>query len=204
MVSVDLSGASRRSQNRVRPTGRLLRFPTDSLVRSAPFRRAIVGHNMSRRLLLLAVVLPLAALADKRPVTLDDVTATRGPRAGSGAITWAPDGKRFAFREGNSIWQYDVRSKLKKEIVSLVGLREKAVKGAPADAFDWQNRRVTESSYQWSSSGAEMLVSANGDLFLVQVEGGEAKQLTATAEAERDAKLSPDRRLVAFRRQQDL
>jgi dipeptidyl-peptidase-4 len=159
---------------------------------------------MSRRLLLLAVVLPLAALADKRPVTLDDVTATRGPRAGSGAITWAPDGDRFAFREGNSIWQYDVRSKLKKEIVSLVGLREKAVKGPPADAFDWQNRRVAESSYQWSSSGAEMLVGANGDLFLVQVEGGEAKQLTATAEAERDAKLSPDGRLVAFRRQQDL
>src|SRR5258707_6139160 len=49
-----------------------------------------------------------------------------------------------------------------------------------------------------------MLVSANGDWFLVQVEGGEAKQLTATAEAERDAKLSSDGRLVAFRRQQDL
>jgi dipeptidyl-peptidase 4 len=160
---------------------------------------------MSRRLLLLALLVPLAdALADKRPVTLDDVTATRGPRAGSGAITWAPDGKRFAFREANSIWQYDIRSKLKKEIVSLVGLREKAVKSPPAEAFDWQNRRVAESSYQWSSSGAEMLVGANGDLFLVEVQSGEAKQLTATAEAERDAKLSPDGRMVAFRRQQDL
>src|SRR5260221_741480 len=152
---------------------------------------------MSRRFVILLLALAIAAPAQKRPVTLDDVTATRGPRSGSGAITWAPDGKRFAFREGNSIWQYDVRSKLKKEIVSLVGLREKAVKGVAADAFDWQNRRVTESSYQWSSSGAGMLVSANGDLFLVQVEDGEAKQLTATAQAELDAKLSPHGRLGA-------
>src|SRR2546428_626973 len=41
---------------------------------------------MSRRLTILFVALPLAALAQKRPVTLDDVVATRAPRAGSGAI----------------------------------------------------------------------------------------------------------------------
>src|SRR5579864_9252914 len=159
---------------------------------------------MSRRFQILLVAFPLLAAAEKRPVTLDDVVATRTPRSGSGAITWAPDGKRFAFREKNSLWQYDVPSGSKKEIVSLVRLREKAVKGAPAAAFDWQNRRVAESSYQWSSSGAEMLVEADGDLFLVKVPSGEWKQLTATAEAERDPKLSPDGLRVSFRRQQDL
>jgi dipeptidyl-peptidase-4 len=157
---------------------------------------------MSRRFLILLIALPLAA--EKRPVTLDDVVATRTPRPGSGSIVWAPDGKRFAFREQNSLWRYDVLSGSKKEIVSLVRLREKAVKGAPADAFDWQNRRVAESSYQWSTSGAEILVEADGDLFLVKVESGEWKQLTATAEAERDPKLSPDGLRVSFRRQQDL
>ena len=101
---------------------------------------------MSRRLSILLLILSIAVLADKRPVTLDDVTATRAPRAGSGAITWAPDGKRFAFREGNSIWQYDARSKLKKEIVSLVSLRAKAVKSPPAATFDWQNRRVARTA----------------------------------------------------------
>jgi dipeptidyl-peptidase-4 len=154
--------------------------------------------------MILLFALALCVAAEKRPVTLDDVVAAHGQRAGSGAVTWAPDGKRFAFRERNSIWQYDAQSGLKKEIVSLVRLREKAVKGAPAETFDWQNRRVTESGYQWSSSGAEMLVEADGDLFLVQVASGESKQLTATAEAERDPKLSPDGRRVAFRRQQDL
>ena len=91
---------------------------------------------MSRRYAALLIALSLAIFGQKRPVTLDDVTATHSPRSGSGPITWAPDGKRFAFREGNSIWQYDARSKLKKEIVSLVPLREKAVKPPPAEAFE--------------------------------------------------------------------
>src|SRR5205823_665794 len=60
------------------------------------------------RAVLLALLLPFAAFAEKRPVNLDDVTATRSPRAGSGAIHWAADGKRFAYRDGNSIWLYDV------------------------------------------------------------------------------------------------
>jgi dipeptidyl-peptidase-4 len=159
---------------------------------------------MSRRFLILLAVFPLFAAAEKRPITLDDVVATHTPRSGSGAITWAPDGKRFAFREHNSLWQYDVPSGSKKEIVSLARLREKAVTGSPAAAFDWQNRRVAESTFQWSSSGGDMLVEADGDLFLVKVESGEWKQLTATAETERDPKLSPDGLRVSFRRQQDL
>jgi dipeptidyl-peptidase-4 len=159
---------------------------------------------MLARAAILLLSLPFLAGAAKRLVTLDDVTATRAPISGSGAITWAPDGKRFAFRERNSIWQYDVRSGLKKEIVSLATLRGKAVKPATNLGFDWQNRRVSEASYQWSSSGDEMLVATNGDLFLVPLAGGGARQLTATAEPERDPKLSPDGRSVTFRRGHDL
>ena len=159
---------------------------------------------MFRRFLVLVVGFPLVGAAEKRPVTLDDVVATRAPRSGSGPIQWAPDGKRFAFREQNSLWQYDVPSGSKKEIVSLIRLGEKAVKAAPGGAFDWQNRRVAESSYQWSSSGADLLVQADGDLFLVKAGNGEWKQLTSTAEAERDPKFSPDGLRVSFRRQQDL
>src|ERR1700722_15865877 len=103
-------------------------------------RGAIVA-NMVRPIAALLLALPLIA-AEKRPVTIADVTATRTPRAGSGPIVWAPDGKRFAFRERNSIWLYDVPSGLRKEIVSLTLLGEKAVKPAPAEIFEWQNRRV--------------------------------------------------------------
>src|SRR5260370_20461591 len=49
-----------------------------------------------------------------------------------------------------------------------------------------------------------MVGEAGGGLLLSKVATGEWKQLTGTAEAERDPKLSPDGRQIAFRRQQNL
>ena len=49
-----------------------------------------------------------------------------------------------------------------------------------------------------------MLVAEGGDLFLLHVDTGAWDQLTATPLAERDPKLSPDGRLVSFRRGHDL
>lgn len=159
---------------------------------------------LARAAVLLPVALCALAAAEKRAVTLDDVTATQAARAGAGSIVWASGGKRFAFRERNSIWQYDVRSGLRKEIVSLALLRGKAVKPADGVGFDWRNRRVAEAAFQWSKAGDSMLVEAAGDLFLVNTATGAASQLTATAEPERDPKLSPDGGRVAFRRGHDL
>jgi dipeptidyl-peptidase-4 len=150
--------------------------------------------------LLLAA---LAAAAQTRPVTLADVTATR-PRPHSGPVAWAPDGRRFAFTHESVLFQYDVPSQTEKEIVKLEALRAKAVKSGASEPFDWQNRRVVESSHQWSPDGKTMLVAAEGDLFLVEVASGEFNQITATAEPERDPKLSPDGKRVSFRRRQDL
>ncbi|MBI3469820.1 MAG: S9 family peptidase, partial [Candidatus Solibacter usitatus] len=135
---------------------------------------------------------------------LEAVTRMPSMRGGAGAVAWAPDGKRFAFRDRNSIWQYDASAGLKKELVSFTALQEKAVKDSDAGAFDWQNRRVSEQTFAWSATGKQMLISAGGDLFLLDVETGKWEQLTATAEAERDAKLSPDGQRVSFRRQHDL
>ena len=152
---------------------------------------------MTRHLAIFLIA--FSALAEKRPVADAAATSPTPP-----AITWAPDSKRFAVREAGAIWQYDVRSGTKKQIVSLDRLREKAIKPVAPESFDWQNRRVVESAFQWSNSGKEMLVAADADLFLVNVDNGEWSQLTATADAERDPKLSPDGRMVAFRRHQDL
>ena len=73
-----------------------------------------------------------------------------------------------------------------------------------AQRFDWQNRRVSESSFEWSDSGKELLISEGGDLFLFHMDSSKWDQLTATAEPERDPKLSPDATQVAFRRGHDL
>ncbi len=138
--------------------------------------------------------------ADKKPVTLQNIPApVRMP-----PITWAPDGRRFAWMEDKSLVQYEVASKKRKTLVALGPLEEKAVKAPRQEGTDWQNRRVAEQSFQWSGNGQEMLIAVQGDLFLLHVDTGKWEQLTATAEVERDPKLSPDGHFVSFRREHDL
>ena len=148
-------------------------------------------------LLLLAAV---GFAAEKKPVTIQNMPAP----VHMPSITWAPDGKRFAWMEEKAIWQYDVPSKKKKQLVALGPLSEKSVKPPKQEIVDWQNRRVSEQSFQWSSTGQEMLISVDGDLFLLHTDNLKWEQLTATPEVERDPKLSPDGRFVSFRREHDL
>ncbi len=147
------------------------------------------------------LVLCLTAFAaEKKPVTLETMT----PPPHRPAITWSPDGKRFAWIDEKAIWQYDVASKKKQQLVSLGPMEDKAIKPTNPEEFNWRNRRVSEHSFQWSSSGGEMLVSVAGDLFLLYVDSGKWEQLTATSEPEHDPKLSPDGHFVSFRRGHDL
>ena len=99
---------------------------------------------------------------------------------------------------------YDVAAKQEKELLSLDPLQKAAIPMPEALRFDWQNRRVSEDSLQWSDSGKELLLSVRGDLFLFTLGSGKWDQLTATAEPEHDPKLSPDGARVAFRRGHDL
>ena len=57
---------------------------------------------------------------------------------------------------------------------------------------------------QFSGDGKILLYSAGGDLFLIHTDTAKWEQLTKTPVAELDAKISPDARMVAFRRGWDL
>jgi len=177
----------------------------------SPAQTLVAGNDTGRynlfvpRTLVLAcaALFALAAQAQKKPVTIDAITAER-KITGFEAVQWAPDSRRFAWLEEKQLWLYDVPSGQRKLLVNLTELETKAVKPAPPDAHEWQDSNVTEQIFSWSDSGKEMLITAAGDLFLLQVESGKWDQLTATTEVERDAKLSPGGRFVSFRREHDL
>ncbi|MFN3325499.1 MAG: S9 family peptidase [Bryobacteraceae bacterium] len=158
---------------------------------------------MQCRSVILALVTAVAIqAAGRKPVTLEDVVATRP--AGAGAIEWSPDGRTFLYEEAKKVMLYDVAARSARELVSVESLEAKAVKPPEPDRMDWQNRRVTEKRLQWSSNGEAILLKIQGDLFHYRLRTGEWEQLTATAEAEADPKLSPDGAMVAFRRGHDL
>ncbi len=69
-------------------------------------------------------------------------------------MVWAPDGKHFAYFQGDEVRLYDVAAKSEKTLLSLGPLEKAAVPVPEAARFDWQNRRVSEDSLEWSHSGS--------------------------------------------------
>ncbi len=157
-------------------------------------------------LLRLAASLSLVAAAlpgARKPVTVE--AAAGGPPAGTAVeLRWAPDSRSFVWRESGKLWSYDLASKSSRELLSFDALEKAAVAPPPREAFDWENRRVQEEKIQWAGDGKGLLLLVGGDLFWLDAVSLKWEQLTATAVAERDPKLSPDARCVSFRRGNEL
>ncbi|MGA2883193.1 MAG: S9 family peptidase [Bryobacteraceae bacterium] len=164
---------------------------------------------MSLRLILFTSVISCcffgtsSLFAQKKPVTIDTVMEQSRENE-TPHVVWAPDGKRFAYFQGGDLMLYDVPAKSEKTLLSLGPLQKAAVPIPEPQRFDWQNRRVSEDSLEWAHSGKQLLLSVHGDLFFFSLDTAMWEQLTATPEAERDPKLSPDGSRVAFRRGHDL
>ena len=145
-------------------------------------------------------------LAQKKPITLETLEeAARLPPEGPGnPVAWSPDGTQFLYRQGRRLVIYDPATGSSKDLVDTSAMDSAAVRPVAAESqpFDWENRRVRESPVQWAAS--EVLYSSGGDVFLIQIDTGKWTQLTKTSVAERDPKLSPDGKSVAFRRDWDL
>jgi dipeptidyl-peptidase-4 len=154
------------------------------------------------RLCLLAA-LAAGLFAQKKPVTIEAITATGGMEM-AGPPVWAPDGKSFAYRQGRQLMLYDMAARTAKELLSTDVLTKAAATPPPAPRMRWENRGVREELVQWFPDGRDLLISAGRDLFIWHIATGKYDQLTATAAEERDPKLSPDARYVAFRRNHDL
>src|SRR5277367_1008501 len=156
------------------------------------------------RLVAFLLALPLLVSAAKKPITIDTVMESADRAEHPSPPIWSPNGKEFVFQKSEKLWLYDVGSRKATELLDLGELDKTAVKPPDDDAFDWQNRRVSESSAAWSKTGQDLLIASAGDLFLFHKSTRRWDQLTATSVPERDPKLSPDGARVAFRRGHDL
>ncbi len=144
------------------------------------------------------------AWAAKKPVTIDALVRGGAARRGGARVTWAGNGTQFIVNNHGTLSLYDVPSGKSRDITAMDKLDKAAEPTESSPVFDWTNRRVGESDIQWFADNKRLLVSAGGDLFAVDLANGNFDQLTKTAEAERDPKLSPDNKYVSFRRGSNL
>jgi len=155
---------------------------------------------------LLAVVFASCLLGQKKPVTIQAASTPaaggRGDRAG--APIWSPDGKGFAYADGKKVMFYEAATGTRSELVSLEPIETMAVKPPAREQFEFVNRGVSEDRIQWSSDARSLLVIESNDIFHYSISTKKWTQLTATAEQERDPRLSPDGKRVAFVRGNDL
>ncbi len=157
--------------------------------------------------ILFALALLPCAFAQKKPVTIEAAASPmggggRGDRAG--APVWAPDGSRFAYTEDKKLMLYDAASGARSELVSLEPLDKMSVKPPAREQFEFVNRGVSEDRIQWSGDSKSLLVIDSGDIFHYSIANKKWTQLTATSEPERDPRLSPDGKRVAFVRGNDI
>lgn len=141
-------------------------------------------------------VFPL--LGAKKPVTIADILSQQRNPATS--PVWRPDGAAFAYRDHGKVFLYDAPTGKAREWFDLAALEENSKTSSTAgQPFNWQNRRVSETSLQWFPNGKDLLVSSGGHLFIVHAEG-KSDRLTSAGDVAEDPKLSPDGSSILYRR----
>lgn len=143
----------------------------------------------------------LLAQSAKKPVTIDELVARHAPPHIE--PVWSPNGKLFLYEQKDVVYLYSIADRKAREWFKLESLKQQAKRPARAQEFDWRNRRVASESYQWFPNNSDILVAAEGDLFVVHPDG-HFDQITKTEIDEEDPKLSPDGKLVLYRSESNL
>lgn len=158
-----------------------------------------------RRVFLTLALVSVPLLAGQQPLTIERIFSDP-PLDGTlpKEVRWLPGGERFSFLQtrgegkdaSSSLWVEEAAS----------GVRQCVLDDGELPSFGEGTEAVRPhlAGYQWSPRGDAVLLSGDGELFVVSLPGKQVRRLTATPAKEELAEFSPDGRWVSFVRDNDL
>jgi dipeptidyl-peptidase-4 len=148
---------------------------------------------------LSVAVLPLAAQAPAKPLTVDTIYA-HGPLIGTppSGLAWSPDGKHLTFMEAGELSEMEPGSDDAYVLVNRAKLASFA--GQSGSETDRDHRdRYNMASYLWAPDSAHLLFDANGRLWLYDLHSKTSVQVGNTGAASGDdPKFSPNGEFVSY------
>lgn len=169
---------------------------------------------MTRRplsLAALALSCATSALAQQRPLTLDDIydPEKKADFAGSPpSVVWIGDSHYVHARTDpktrEAQWFRSEALTGKGEPLFEAARLEAALVRLPGVAADEARRAARQPRYTWNAKRTALALRLGADLYHYELASDRATRLTSSPEAEEDPSFSPDSTLVAFTRAHDL
>ena len=144
-------------------------------------------------------ILPLAAQAPQKPLTVDAIYA-HGPLIGTplSGLAWSPDGKHLTFMESGNLSEMEPGSDDAYMLVNRS--RMASFTGESGSETDRDHRdRYKMASYLWAPDSAHLLFDSNGRLWLYNINKRTGVQIGNTGAASGDdPKFSPNGDFVSY------
>jgi len=150
-------------------------------------------------------VLPLAAQAPQKPLTVEAIYAHGSPAGNPPEeLTWSPDGKHLVYLDGGQLIDLDPGTGKPHVLVSRAKMA--MLLGGDGSEQDRDHRqRYKMASYIWGPDSTHLMFDSNGRLWIYDLRNGTGIDVAFTgAGSGDDPRFSPDGKSISFIRDNSL